>query len=215
MLSGDWLEVGKIVAPQGLAGEVRVYPDSDFPERFEQPGPRWLQFPEQPGQDPQAIELLRGKYLSGKGLYVVKFAGVDTREQAEALRGCGLLVRSSDRPVLEAGEFYLPDLIGLRVFDRRTQSLVGTVVDTFRAGNDLLSVKLFPSQVATPEAEAVDAAQASESRGKTKRRRRRKTRSKSPKQDTVLIPFVEEIVPVVDLAQQRIEISPPQGLLEV
>ena len=31
----DWIEIGKIVAPQGLDGEVRVYPDTDFPERFE------------------------------------------------------------------------------------------------------------------------------------------------------------------------------------
>ena len=30
----DWIEVGRIVAPQGLKGEVRVYPSSDFPERF-------------------------------------------------------------------------------------------------------------------------------------------------------------------------------------
>jgi len=31
----DWLEIGRIVAPQGLNGELRVYPDTDFPERFE------------------------------------------------------------------------------------------------------------------------------------------------------------------------------------
>ncbi|HEY9659223.1 MAG TPA: ribosome maturation factor RimM, partial [Allocoleopsis sp.] len=37
-----WLEIGKIVGVQGLKGEVRIYPNSDFPERFEQPGKRWL-----------------------------------------------------------------------------------------------------------------------------------------------------------------------------
>jgi len=36
---------GTITAPQGLDGEVRVYSNSDFPERFEQPGQRWLQRP--------------------------------------------------------------------------------------------------------------------------------------------------------------------------
>ena len=38
----DWLEIGKIVSPQGLTGELRVYPNTDFPERFEEPGKRWL-----------------------------------------------------------------------------------------------------------------------------------------------------------------------------
>ena len=28
----DWLEIGKIVSPQGLIGELRVYPNTDFPE---------------------------------------------------------------------------------------------------------------------------------------------------------------------------------------
>ncbi|PSO69461.1 MAG: ribosome maturation factor RimM, partial [Cyanobacteria bacterium QS_1_48_34] len=39
--SDKWLEIGTIVAPQGLEGELRVYPTTDFPERFEQPGVRW------------------------------------------------------------------------------------------------------------------------------------------------------------------------------
>lgn len=61
----DWLEIGKIVAPQGLAGEVRVYPNSDFPERFEQPGQRWLL---RPGEtEPQPIELLGVGILRAKG----------------------------------------------------------------------------------------------------------------------------------------------------
>ena len=38
--SNDWLSVGKIVGVQGLQGELRVNPASDFPERFTAPGPR-------------------------------------------------------------------------------------------------------------------------------------------------------------------------------
>ena len=40
--SDNWLSVGKIVGVQGLQGELRVNPASDFPERFTAPGPRWL-----------------------------------------------------------------------------------------------------------------------------------------------------------------------------
>ena len=42
----EFLEVGTITSPQGLKGELRVYPDSDFPERFTQAGTRWLKHPD-------------------------------------------------------------------------------------------------------------------------------------------------------------------------
>lgn len=178
MAEQDWIEIGRIVAAQGLKGEVRVYPDTDFPERFLQPGQRWVQ---RPGMsEPEPIELVSGRYLDGKGLYVVQFAGVRDREQAEALRDAVLLVPESDRLPLEEGEYHVLDLVGLTVFDQTTQQLVGTVTDVLAAGNDLLQVKL----------------------------------DKPGKQATVLIPFVEAIVPVVDLAAGRIEITPPKGLLE-
>ena len=135
-----WLEIGKIVAPQGLSGEVRVYPESDFPERFEVPGKRWLL---RPGlAEPQPIELLAGRYINGKNLYVLKLAGVDNCNSAEELRGCKLLVPESDRPELGEDEYHVVDLIGLEVFMQDRGELVGTVVDVFSAGNDLLEVKL-------------------------------------------------------------------------
>ncbi|BAY75421.1 16S rRNA processing protein RimM [Nostoc linckia NIES-25] len=183
MTNDDWLEIGKIVAAQGLSGELRVYPDSDFPERFEVPGKRWLL---RPGEtEPQPIELLSGRYIEGKNLYVIKLAGVQNRNQAEELRGCKLMVPASDRPQLGEDEYHVLDLIGLEVFMQASGELVGTVVDIIPAGNDLLEVKLHKSDAA------------------------------DKKQKTVLIPFVEAIAPVVDLQTGRIEITPPDGLLEI
>ncbi|MEH1847471.1 MAG: ribosome maturation factor RimM [Nostoc sp.] len=179
----DWLEIGKIVAPQGLSGELRVYPVSDFPERFEVPGKRWLL--RSGDTKPQPIELLTGRYISNKNLYVIKLAGVENCDQAEALRGCKLMVPASDRPQLGEDEYHVLDLIGLEVFMQTSGELVGTVVDIIPAGNDLLEVKLHKS-FATDK-----------------------------KQKTVLIPFVQAIAPVVDLKSNRIEITPPPGLLEI
>jgi 16S rRNA processing protein RimM len=179
----QWLEIGKIVAAQGMSGEVRVYPDSDFPERFEVKGKRWLL---RVGEtEPQPIELLSGRYVDGKNLYVVKFAGVDDRTKAENLRGSKLMVLASDRPKLAEGEYYTPDLIGLQVFLQASGKLVGTVVDVFSAGHDLLEVKLDPAFAGDKP------------------------------QNTVLIPFVEAIAPVVDIQTRRVEITPPLGLLEI
>lgn len=178
-----WLEVGKIVAAQGLRGEVRVYPDSDFPERFVQPGQRWLL---QPGAtEPQPIDLLAGRYVPGKNLYILELAGVEDRSQAEALQGCKLLVPESDRPQLGEDEYHVLDLTGLEVFNQLTGETIGTVVDVIPAGNDLLEVQLHQSVAS------------------------------SKGQKTVLIPFVKEIVPVVDIQNGRVEITPPEGLLEL
>ncbi|MBW4613842.1 MAG: ribosome maturation factor RimM [Desmonostoc vinosum HA7617-LM4] len=182
MTNDEWLEIGKIVAPQGLSGEVRVYPESDFPERFEVPGKRWLLRPDQ--KEPQPIELLSGRYINGKNLYVLQLAGVENRNQAEELRGCKLIVPASDRPQLGEDEYHVLDLIDLQVFMQTSGELVGTVVDIIPAGNDLLEVKLDESFA-------------------------------NDKKQTVLIPFVKAIAPVVDLQAGRIEITPPPGLLDI
>ncbi|ERT09560.1 16S rRNA processing protein RimM [Lyngbya aestuarii BL J] len=201
----EWIEIGKIVAAQGLDGEVRVNPNSDFPERFLEPGTRWLL---QPGQsEPQPIELLEGRQIPGRSLYVLELEGIENREQAEALRNSTLFVSKNDRPYLEENEFYLLDLIGLEVFNQLTQEVIGVVISLVPAGNDLLEVELYSSTL-EPSEIPLDSDQPSAEVSPP----RRKKRKSKPK--TVLIPFVEEIVPVVDLNKNRVEITPPVGLIE-
>jgi 16S rRNA processing protein RimM len=206
MANDDWLEIGTIVAPQGLRGELRVYPNSDFPERFEEPGQRWLQ---RPGDtEPQPIELLQGRFVPGKKIYVVQLAGVETREQAEALRDSRLLVPESDRPELGDDEYHVMDLLNVEVFNQLTGEAIGVVIDIIPAGNDLLEVKLH--QQPEPKAEKPEAPIPT----RTSKIRKPK-RKVPPKPATVLIPFVKAIAPVVDLQSGRIEITPPEGLLEI
>ncbi|MEA5582906.1 ribosome maturation factor RimM [Nodularia harveyana UHCC-0300] len=186
----EWLEIGKIVAPQGLSGELRVYPESDFPERFEVPGTRWLWHPGD--QEPQPVELLSGRYVEGKNLCIISLAGVTNRNDAEALRDYKLMVPASDRPQLGEDEYHVTDLIGMLVFMQESGELVGEVVDVIPAGNFLLEVKLHQQN---PDVESET------------------SQPQSPKK--LLIPFVKAIAPVVDLPSRRIEITPPPGLLEL
>ena len=199
-----WLAIGTIVAPQGLDGEVRVYPDSDFPERFVDPGQRWLL---RPGKtEPEAVELIEGRDIPGKGLYVVALEGIEDRTQAEALRDCVLLVPASDRPQLGEDEYHVVDLIGLEVFLQETGESIGTVTDLIPAGNDLLEVQLHQKEEVKSQKSEVKINDSplpiSDSRLPT-----------PPKK--VLIPFVKAIATVVDIEMKRIEISPPPGLLEL
>jgi 16S rRNA processing protein RimM len=139
----ELLEVGRLVAAQGLGGELRALPLSDFPERFTRPGPRWLRGRQGP---PQPVRLLAGRPLPGKDLFVLRFAGIEDRSAAEALVGQELLVDAADRPPLPPGEFHWLDLAGLEV--RRIDAgepvaaSIGRVTDLIHAGNDLLEVEL-------------------------------------------------------------------------
>ena len=189
------LVVGTLVAAQGLAGELRILPRSDFPERFTQPGPRWLLARQ--GM-PRAVELLGGRQLPGKSLFAVRLAGVSSRDAAEALVHQEFLVDASQRPKLAPGEFHLLDLVGLQVRllvagappPSSPGEPIGRVVDLNHGGNDLLAVELAPA--ASPPA------------GSQPAPGRR-----------VLIPFVEAIVPQVNLQEGWIGITPPPGLLDL
>ncbi|WP_267384749.1 ribosome maturation factor RimM [Cyanobacterium sp. uoEpiScrs1] len=202
----DWISIGTIVAPQGLEGELRVISNSDFPERFEEPGIRWLKSPQE--LYPQEVELVRGRYVPGKNLYVIKLSQVKDRAQAETLRNYKLVVPKSDRPKIEEGEYHISDLINLEVYHQGTEELIGNVTDVLSAGHDLLEVQLYQKTVQkAPEIYRLPP--------RMTRRKKQINQTKGIKMTTVLIPFVYEIVPVVDLENKRIEINPPVGLLEL
>jgi 16S rRNA processing protein RimM len=134
------------------------------------------------------VQLLAGRQLPGRELFVVRLEAIDSRDAAEALAGSELLVDAADRPRLAPGEFHLLDLVGLevRLLDpapaagEPAQPAIGRIRDLVHAGNDLLEVEL-------------------EGGGGR----------------CLLIPFVEAIVPVVNLAEGWVGLTPPPGLLEL
>ena len=206
----DLIEIGTIVAPQGLQGELRVKTNSDFPQRFEQPGVRWLQI--QSHQSPTEIKLIRGKQLPGKNIFIVKLSGIDDRNQAETLRGGKLFIPKSDRPYLEEEEYHVADLIGLEVYHQQTGENIGIVCDVFTAGNDILEVKLHKQPELDENEIEVDVSQISRV---SKQKKIKRKRNKKKKPVTILIPFVKEIVPIIDLKQKIIKIDPPRGLINL
>ncbi len=174
----DWLEIGTIVAAHGIQGEVKVLSASDFPERFLTKGQRWVRKAET--ETPRLLQLKKGQPVPGKNLYILRFAEITDRNQAEAFVSQKLLIPAADRLPLEPGEFHVADLLGLSVYDHQNGDRLGVVTDFYSAGNDLLAVTL----------------------------------DRSPEKP-VLIPFVDEIVPVVDINGDRLEIQPPPGLLDL
>jgi 16S rRNA processing protein RimM len=100
------LEVGRVGRAHGLRGEVHIVAVSNVTERFA-PGSRLLV-----GDRPLTVKSSRA---AGSG-WVVQFAGVAGRDEAEALRGKS--VRAEELEVAPEGEIFVHDLIGAEVRDR-------------------------------------------------------------------------------------------------
>lgn len=134
---------------QGRRGEVAVDVHTDIPERFhagfEVSALR---------SDGSRTQLQVQDMWPHKGGLVLKFEGIDSISEAEALVGAELQVPRSQRAKLEPGWSYVSDLIGCKVFDGGRE--VGVVADVnFGAGEaPLLEVRLAGRTVEIPYAEA-------------------------------------------------------------
>ncbi len=90
-----------------------------------------LALPREPDQPRRELEV--EDLWPHKGLLVLKFAGVDSISEAEALVGCELQVPRSQRLPLEAGWNYVSDLAGCAVLDHGRE--IGHIEDVqFGAG---------------------------------------------------------------------------------
>lgn len=104
--------MARVRKTQGRHGEVAVELHSDVPDRF-RPGLKLLALAE----DDSRRELQIEELWPHKGHLVLKFAGIDSISDAEALLGCELQIPRSQRAQLESGWNYISDLIGCVVFD--------------------------------------------------------------------------------------------------
>jgi len=103
------LEVGRVSKAHGITGELRIVPHWESSDALEQVSEIWLTLKDQ--RTAYAIERARAVPRA----YLVKLRGVDDRNAAEALHGATVSVPRSVLPPLEPGEYYLVDLIGVKV----------------------------------------------------------------------------------------------------
>lgn len=130
----DFVTLARIVKTQGRHGEVAVEVHTDIPGRLH-PGMKiWAL-----AEDGSRRELQIDDVWPHKNWLVLKFAGVDSISDAEALIGCEVQLPASERAQLEPGAFYVSDLVGCALFDGGRE--VGVVSDVrFGAGEAPLLV---------------------------------------------------------------------------
>ena len=124
------IKIGKITAAVGIKGEVRVYPYTDVPERFK-----------------QAREILvNGRSLKVesarvmKNMAVIKLAGVNDRNAAEALQNTDLFIERSKLWKMPEDTYFNDDLIGCTVL-REDGTTLGTLTEVVaNPGHDLYEI---------------------------------------------------------------------------
>ena len=138
-----------MVKTQGRHGEVAADILTDFPERFAQR--RQVFALDESGA---RRELRVESFWPHKQRLVLKFAGVDSISDAEALIGCEIQIPREQRAALDQGSAYVGDLVGCKV--RAGGRAVGTVADVqFGAGEaPLLVVREGKQEYLIPLAQA-------------------------------------------------------------
>ena len=130
-----YLEIGQIVNTFGIKGMVKVKPFTDNIERFNNLEKIYIK--NKSGQTEYKIQEV--KYH--KNMVLIKFEGIENPEQADLLRNSYLIVDRETEEPLEAGRYYIVDMIGLDVFTDDNEYL-GKLEDIYNTGsNDIYVVK--------------------------------------------------------------------------
>ncbi|MDD6856894.1 MAG: ribosome maturation factor RimM [Lachnospiraceae bacterium] len=131
----DMLQVGFITQTHGIRGEVKVYPTTDDVNRFNELKKAYI----------DSKEVLVPVKISGvryfKNLVILKFKGINNINDVEKYKKCPLLIDREDAVPLEEGEYFITDILGLKVVTDDDKEL-GTVKDVLQTGaNDVYVIQ--------------------------------------------------------------------------
>lgn len=121
--------VGKIVAPQGVRGEVRVQTYTAAPTDLRDLSVFCSRF------GSGAFHFVRA--IPASSVIVARIDGVDNRNDAELLRGTELFINRDELPALADGEYYQADLIGMHVIRDGTEIGIVDDIQNYGAGDIL------------------------------------------------------------------------------
>jgi len=131
-----YLVVGEILRPHGLRGELRMRVLTDYPHHLPQLDSVYLgDSPDDTALELHGLEAVR----FNKDLALLSLAGCRNRNDAELLRDKVVMISIDQAAPLEEGEYYLFQLIGLRVIADQIE--IGQIKEVLQTGaNDVYVV---------------------------------------------------------------------------
>ncbi|NLD73463.1 MAG: 16S rRNA processing protein RimM [Chloroflexi bacterium] len=129
----QFLAIGRIVAPRGVRGEMRVEIESDDPERFHALGTVYL------GEEHRPFRVQGARLHQGRALLTLH--GIADRSAAEAWRGVYVYVSREDALPLEENQYYHYQIIGLQAVTEEGEAL-GRISEVLTTGaNDVYVIQ--------------------------------------------------------------------------
>ena len=139
MMEDRFFLVGRVIAPWGVQGDVTIEVLSENPDRFRAKAIVYL------NRHPHTVE--RCRIVSKKT--VLKFEGINSREDAETLRGVDLEVPESQLMALAPEQYFYHQIVGLRVVTTEGREL-GAVAEVFPTGSNDVYVVRGDAEYLTP-----------------------------------------------------------------
>lgn len=132
----DFFQVGIVTATHGLKGEVKVFPTTDDVKRFK----RLREVILDTGKERIGLEVESVKFF--KQFAIVKFKGIDDISAVEKYRKASILVTRENAVRLKKDEYFIADLLGLKVRDE-SDAEIGVLRDVMETGaNDVYVIDL-------------------------------------------------------------------------
>jgi 16S rRNA processing protein RimM len=125
-----YLQIGEILRPHGVHGELRMRVITAYPERI--PDMKRVYLGEDP-DDPRPRRFEIESVRFHQDIALITFKGLYDRDEADLLRGLSVMVALEDAVPLAEGEVYLFELIGMRVVTEEGEDL-GEVADILEVG---------------------------------------------------------------------------------
>lgn len=127
----DKLQVGIVSSTHGVRGEVKVFPTTDDVKRFKKLKEVILDT----GKEQVVLEIEGVKFF--KQFAILKFKGIDNIDDVMKYKGKSLFVTRENAVKLRKDEYFIADLIGLKVMDEEEKE-IGTLRDVMETGaNDV------------------------------------------------------------------------------
>ena len=132
----DRLKVGVVTSVHGIKGEVKVFPTTDDSRRFKKLKQVYLDT----GKEMLPLEIEGVKFF--KQMVILKFKGYDRIEDIMGFKGKNLYVTRENAVRLKKDEYFIADLIGMKVYTE-DEAYLGELTEVITTGaNDVYTVRM-------------------------------------------------------------------------
>jgi len=144
----DTVVIGEVLKPQGVRGEIKVYPLTDDPQRFKKL--KKIILANGPAETYFDVLMVR---IDPKGIVFLTLKGIEGPEEAEKYRGFKVKIDRLEVPPLKDRWYYF-ELEGMKVYENNV--LLGTLVRVLETGsNDVYLVRGEKGEICVPALKSV------------------------------------------------------------